>query len=416
MCAPSFTGELASIATGRAAADDLLALVGVPVAKALDLSTARGFDAAVARLAAELRRLAQEPETEAVRQAVGVLDIDWRQSTPAQRRELLARARTEAGHALASVARQIRAPLGRAATDVVTATRGHARRRHQLAIAADFNAIDRRAVEFVQRSTALFVRDALGQRVDQFAAKARAIVARGLEQGLGRDDIASELADAAEAALMTRGRPYWEVVAASFMGEGRSLAQVSAYAEAGIERYVLSAVLDEQTTDTCRFLDGKILETADALRTFDRLERADDPLALKALRPWVRERVGDDGRRGLVVDRGETSTVLAVVDRSGVGARDDRGAYSRAVSSRELAPAGIGFPPFVSSENARRKVRASTIASSRTRPRDACDRRTTTARGRPEFQPTENTNRRNPEGFRRLAVATPTGLEDAPQR
>jgi hypothetical protein len=125
-----------------------------------------------------------------------------------------------------------------------------------------------------------------------------------------------------------------------------SLSQISAYAEAGIERYVFSAVLDEHTTDTCRYLDGKVVETAEGLRTFERLEASDDPLAIKQIRPWVRERVGDDGMRNLVVDRGTQRSVLAVVERSGYGARDDRGAFSRGLSGREVATEGVGFPPF----------------------------------------------------------------------
>jgi hypothetical protein len=60
----------------------------------------------------------------------------------------------------------------------------------------------------------------------------------------------------------------------------------------------------------------------------------------------VRERLGDDGKRHLLVDGDGDASVLAVVERSGVGVRDDRGGYSRALSGRDLAPAGIGFPPF----------------------------------------------------------------------
>lgn len=346
MCEQSGTDELLTVGHGRAAADDILGALGVPVVKALDLGSARGFDAAVARLAAELRRHAARPEADAVRAAIGVLDVDWRATTPSQRRALLTQARAAAGRVMADVSRRIEAPLGRAAEKVVAAARADVRRVQRLAIAADVNAVDRRAVAFIQRSSALFVRDELGRRVESMTERARDVVARGLERGLGRDDIAEELAAAAEGALLTRGRPYWEVVAASFVGEGRSLSQISAYAEAGIERYVLSAILDEHTTDTCRFLDGKVLQTADALRTFDRLDRATEPTAIKAVRPWVRERIGEDGKRTLVVDRGGESTLLGVVERSGVGARDDRGAYSRAVPSQDLAPAGIGFPPF----------------------------------------------------------------------
>ena len=346
MCGTSNTDDLATITAARETADAWLNALRVPVAKSLDLSTPHGFDTAVARLGAELRRFASAPEAEVVRRAIAVLDIDWRGATPGQRSAVVRDALAAAGRVANAVSRRIEAPLGRAASEVAHATRSDARRRQHLAIAADLNAVDHRAIAYVTRANVLFVRDEYGRRVDSFGDQARRIVARGLAEGLGRDDIAADLAATAEAALVTRARPYWDVVAASFMGEGRSLSQLSAYAEAGIDRYVLLAVLDEHTTDTCRFLDGKVLQTADALRTFERLDASDDPLAIKRERPWVRERLGDDGKRHLLVDRDGEAAVLAVVERSGVGAREDRGAYSRALSSRDLAPAGIGFPPF----------------------------------------------------------------------
>ena len=264
MCGTSTTDDLATLVAARETADALLFALRVPVEKALDLSTARGFDAAVARLGAELRRFAAVPEAEAVRRTLAVLDVDWRVSTPPQRSAVVHQALVAAGREAAAVSRRIEAPLGRAAAEIVRATRSDSRRRHRLVIAAELNAVDRRAVDYVTRANVLFVRDEYGRRLETFGDQARRIVARGLEQGLGRDDIAEDLASAASAALVTRARPYWDVVAASFIVEGRSLAQVSGYAEAGIDRYVLLAVLDEHTTDTCRFLDGKVLQTADA--------------------------------------------------------------------------------------------------------------------------------------------------------
>jgi len=346
MCGTSATDDLLVVAAAREAADEILADLRVPVAKALDLSTAHGFDLAVTRLAARLHRLTAKSDAEALRQALQVLDVDWRATSPAQRSALVRRALEAAGRATAPVSRAIAAPFGRAATEVVQATRGDSRRRHRLAIAADLNGLDRRAIEHVTRANTLFVRDGYGTRLEAFGQRVRETVARGLEAGLGRDAIAEDLVILAEAGLVRQATSYWTVVAASFVGEARSLSQISSYAEARIERYVLMAVLDEHTTNACRFLDGKVLETAAAVRTIERLEASDDPLAIKRERPWVRERVSDDGKRHLAVDGTTGPTILAVVERSGVGALDDRGVYSRTLSSRDLAPAGIGFPPF----------------------------------------------------------------------
>lgn len=236
------------ILDGREAVDELLAYVlGAPLAKALDLSTPAGFDRAVAALAARLRAVAAGDEGRAVREAIAVLDVDWPRTTAAERRQLVAEAMRSAGRHIRAVPTRLDAPLGDAAVEVVSATRTVARRHDRLAIGVELNALDRRIVRHVARSQGLFVTDAYGRRLEELGVRAKQIVAMGLEAGQGRTEIAEALAAAVEGALTGRSRFYWEVVAGAFIGRARSYAQVSSYAEAGIERYRVVAVLDEHT-------------------------------------------------------------------------------------------------------------------------------------------------------------------------
>jgi len=349
MCGTSATDEhLVFVHEARLAADEVVSrYLGAPIAKAMDLGTPSGFDRAVALLAARLRRATGRADADAVREAVAVLDVDWSRTTAAQRRRLVAQALAAAGRATAVIPARIQAPLGDAAESVVAATRTQARRAQRLAIAADFNALDRRVVRHVVTSQGNFVRDEYGRRLDAFGEQARAIVATGLEQGLGRDDIAADLERAARAALIERAPFYWETVASSFISQGRSFAQMSSYAEAGIQRYRIEAVLDEQTTNICRFLHGKTFSVADALRRFDRIEQLDDPEAIKQAMPWVREAQDrETGRIRLYVDAGAGRRDLAEVARSALGTRDDRGDFRALASDGALNEVGIGFPPY----------------------------------------------------------------------
>jgi SPP1 gp7 family putative phage head morphogenesis protein len=346
-CATDEPDGLALVTAAREAADELLEQLGVPVAKALDLSSLRGFDRAVVALAEELRRQAAPAEAEALRAAVAVLDVDWRRTTPTERRRLVAEATARAARATAGVPRVLEATFSRAAERVVGATRGDLRRGQGLALAADFNAVDRRVVTYARKSQTGFVRDAYGRRHAGLSAEARRIVAEGLAQGLGRDDLAETLADAARRHLVERSRPYWDLVASAFVGNARAYGQVSAYAEAGIERYVLRAVLDEVTTPQCRFLDGKTFAVRDALARFERLERAGSPEAALELRPWLREGLEPEGGgRRLYVRRGGERVTVARAVRSGAGARDDRGAFGGDPGERALSGFGLDLPPF----------------------------------------------------------------------
>jgi SPP1 gp7 family putative phage head morphogenesis protein len=321
--------------------------LALPVEKALDLSTPRGFDRAVTLLGARLRQNSRVSDAAAVRDAVDVLDVDWHSTTAEQRRRLIARSIQAAGKAVAPVVTAVQVPFSRTAEEVVAATRRDARRKQGLAISADFNALDRRIVRHVVRSQGNFVRDEYGRRLDDFSERARRIVADGLEQGLGRDDIASNLNEAAQAVLVNRSLSSWDVVASAFVGQGRSFAQMSSYAEAGLRTYVIEAVLDEVTTPICRFMHGKIFSVSDALARFDKVERMDDPEDIKQVMPWVRHGVDkENGRSVLYVNGADGRVPLAEVLRSGVGNRDDRGEYRAMASDGALASAGVGLPPF----------------------------------------------------------------------
>lgn len=335
------TGSAAEhFALAARTAECVLRHFGVALVKRLDLSTPAGFDRAVAALAAELRGHAARAEADAVRAAIGVLDVDWRRTTASERRRLISTALVAAGRNTALVPTQIRASLADAARRVVTDTRSHAREQG-LAIAADFNAVDRRVIAHVVRSQGNFVRNEYGRRLDAFGQRARDVVAAGLERGLGRADIAAELQQAARSAVIERAPFYWEVVAGSFIGRGRSNAQTSAYAEAGIERYQIVAVLDERTTACCRFMNGKVFAVRAALDQIAALEELADPESIKAAAPWVRERGGR-----LYVDHSTGRISLADVLRSGVGQREDTGEFQAHVDASRLAGLGLSAPPF----------------------------------------------------------------------
>jgi len=334
--------HLLQVTSARQALDVVLeGYLRLPIAKALDLSTVKGFDAAVARLATTLRAATAKTEDQAFRAAIAALDVDWGRSSAEQRASLIRQAMREAGAVLRAGVPTVEAKLGTAARDVLRATRQGVRARG-LTVSADFNALDRRMIDYLRSSETAFVRDAYGRRLQSLSERARAVVADGLEQGLGRSDLAAALEQAAGKALRAPSRFYWETIAGSFTGRGRSYGQLSALAEAGIERYRIEAVLDEHTTPTCRFLHGRVFAVQSALASFRAAE--EHPEDLKDISPWVRERRDPEtGRRLLYVGRGDEHIPLADELRSGLGRRDDVGEF-RALA--DPAANGLMFPPF----------------------------------------------------------------------
>lgn len=339
--------ECSTIAKAREALDDLLGLVALDVVRKgpMDLSTRAGFDRAAGRLSRELGRRTGKVDADMVRASIGVLDVDWGATTAEQRARLVSRASAAAKKAATPVVEEIRAPFDEHAEEVVRGTKLETKNRQKLAITATFTNQDRKVVTHCTKFQCNFVRDEYGRRVEGFSAKAREVVASGLDQGLGSDDIAENLQAAAKAAFIQKSPNYWDVVASAFTGHSRSYSQMSSYTEAGIERYQIVAVLDEQTTPQCRYLDRKTFSVGKALSRFEQMSETEDPEDVRKINPWIRMGMVD-GKPSLWVPHGEGKSVIAEIVRSGVGNRDDAGEYLARMSDSRLDLVGIGPPPY----------------------------------------------------------------------
>ncbi len=346
MCDPCIAdSRFVEIRKGRETADRILErYFHIDVSKAYHLGSPTGFDRAVADLGESLRSHANASEEDAVRAALSVLEVDWTKTTASERRALLAQSLAVAERHTALVPEKVQVVFDGAADDVVQAARSAARIKNKLAISGELNALDNRVVKYLRTSQTVFLRDELGRRSEAFGRKAGDIVAQGLTAGLGNADIARDLEAAAGATIAGKGSFYWDIVAGAFVANGRSFSTLSSFAEAGVERYAIEAVLDEVTTEICRFLHGKTFSVGEGLKQFEEIES--DPDNIKNLSPWVRSTRDAEGRQTLFVERNGERQTIAEVTRSGFGESNNRGEFGRALSNDELSSLGVSYPPF----------------------------------------------------------------------
>jgi SPP1 gp7 family putative phage head morphogenesis protein len=337
-------GALASLSAH--AAEELLEALRVPVEKAFDPLSPKGYLRIVAQVRRALQGATAEGEAAAVAAALRTLDVDWGNLSEVARERVLEGAReairsTVVAQSLPAVRETFRI----VGPGIVGETRANAIRRFGLNVAVNLTQRDRAAERYVRTSTANFIRDQYGRRADELASTAREIVARGLEEGAGRDAIASRLAAGLGDRVM-RDRAYWQVVAGQFTNAARTFSQINAYQDAGIQSYVFEAVLDEVTTEQCRYFHGRTFPVAGAAALRDRLTNLSDPDAVYDANPWVRTGRDEEGNRIIYIERGGAREVVAQIDRTGVGSRDDVGSFSRGMSSEQLLGAGVPFPPL----------------------------------------------------------------------
>jgi len=319
-----------------------------PIEKALDVLSPQGFLRAVYRISRALRSVTRGAEADAVRRAIERLDVDWPNLSPEAQAQVVRAANQALSDLPEIVLPQVDQIFSVEAKRVVLGTRASARRTFGLRIGTDLSKTDERIARYVHESQTNFIRDELGRRKKALSEKARSIVSDGIAQGLGRGDISQNLREAFQTTTIKRNAFYWDVVASAFVNRARTFSEMSSFTEAGITHYVITAVMDERTSDVCRFMDGKRFSVSTAVEQFQRVEQLRDPEQMKLLQPWLQIRQDSQGNRALFIPTESESVRAAIVEDSAElkGLKDNRGTFRSEMSNQKLESMNMSLPPF----------------------------------------------------------------------
>lgn len=345
MC--SGCGAAGIFAAGAEAAEALLQNVyRIDVAKALDPLVDSDFMVICVRLAKALDKAVRGDEAVALRAAIEALDVDWVTMSEAGRDRVIQSARQQISVLPPVVAPKVEDVLRVRADSLISATKQGAIEKYGFSIAGDFDRYDRRTSDFLVRSHGLYIKDEYGRRADALDAYARKVVTDGLEAGLGSEDISAKLAKDVRLAYLGRVESYWEVIATAFANHARTATQINSFQEAGVITYKFVAVLDQVTTDICRYMDGRTFSTAEAAARQRQIETVEDPEEIKSLRPWVNRGVDGSGNDVLYYKKGEERITVARIEHSAVGLANAIGSFSHGLSDAQLEAAGLSIPPL----------------------------------------------------------------------
>ena len=204
---------------------------------------------------------------------------------------------------------------------------------------------DKEAMKWLSRQPGFFLRDQLGRVNAGLTKHGVGIVRAGIGDGLGYREIGKELRDKIPGLWGKYGANYSNVVANVGVQRARAFAEITAYTEAGIDAAELIAVLDQRTTDICRFLDGQIISVNNVAHILNQTLEITNPEEIKSVSPWISTRKNPQTGIPQLVTR--NGVVLADIVRSGYGRLDDRGQFSAYKMNDQLAiDANIGPPPY----------------------------------------------------------------------
>lgn len=113
-----------------------------------------------------------------------------------------------------------------------------------------------------------------------------------LEEGYGSAELADRLFSTLDESI-GRGEGYWQIVASQAVNSSRNFSQVNTYRQARIEKYQIVAVMDERTSQICRYLDGAEFRVAPAADNVQDILDHGAPTSdaeadrVMGLHPWV---------------------------------------------------------------------------------------------------------------------------------
>lgn len=325
----------------------ILRTAAIDLTKALDPSDPDDFVRIVARLSRSVSRATRDTEAEILRKAIQELDVDWASISAAQRGRVIKAANTALEAIPPAILPAVDPRLESSAASTIRGTRAAVQGELGATIGTSLSLGDQRMIRHLTSSQYMYITDEYARRRAVHSRTARRIVASHLEQGLGRDAIAEALNTAlGPVAGLRKSEQYWNVISAAFTNRARTFGHLSSYADAGVEKYIIEAVLDEATTEQCRFLHNKRFTVSKGLDLYRQAEELEDPTEIKNLMPWPRTGKNADGETDIFIERNGERTTLATITRSGMGTSDDVGEHKNAMSSSDLDSLGVGLPPY----------------------------------------------------------------------
>lgn len=352
MCGDLYIDTAAGLATpaelyGSAvdAADDVLELISVT--KALDPLKRKDFIAITNQLHRKLSNKALPPERRVVAAAIEKLDIDWNVLSAAQK-DAAIDAFNQALSGLVPARMTAHPILEVEAKSVVKATKDATISKFKLNVDNSFTRRDAAVARSVSGMHGNIITDEAGRIVTSTTQWARATVAEMIEMGLPSSTIAETLSKGASARTLGKASNYWRVVSTAFVGRARAHEQLVTYAEAQIEYYIWESVMDERTTEICRFMHGTRFTTQMAVEQFRAAEAAVQSRGaqgLKDTQPWMTVTRNEAGKQEIVVRTSKGETSIATVEEPGYGEVDRVGRYSGTVDAPTLESLGVSTPP-----------------------------------------------------------------------
>ena len=160
-------------------------------------------------------------------------------------------------------------------------------------ISASFTQPDLDAIDALAKQQLFWIGDFWSK---DLSSRITATVTReSLKTGLGREQVGKIMKETISAKFPSVAVPktwrgsdesYFKMLSSVVRTRASSFGAINAMADGGIQYYVISAVMDERTSEICRFMDGRTFPVSAGLRHIQATLDGGDPDAVKTAAGW----------------------------------------------------------------------------------------------------------------------------------
>jgi len=185
------------------------------------------------------------------------------------------------------------------------------------------------------------LREQQSRRWDRHILKAAIITGMGIAAGLTAAKLVASVKDTIKQDAERAAESYSRILASIHANTVRTVANLVAFDTQGTRNFRFEAVLDERTSEVCRFMHGRVFSVPAALSAFEAAVAGGSLEELAASHPWAHV----SGNR-IFVRTGGNAKEVATVEEAGAGTAGKIGRYSTEYSDEELAALGVAVPPL----------------------------------------------------------------------
>ena len=147
---------------------------------------------------------------------------------------------------------------------------------------------DEVAIDRVNKYNNVFIGD---HYKDDVTKKVESIIRKGIEEeegALDRKRIARKLKREMKEEGIVEQKNYFQIVTSQVLNVSRSYSNLRFYEDSEIQQYEIVSVLDERTSDICKYMNGKIFNVSKSISKYSEYDNATNIDEVKNVNPWLK--------------------------------------------------------------------------------------------------------------------------------